>query len=130
MNITKLLSAREIAIIIFLFIGVHLLFGCGNSKKAHDAAKALAELDNYSHSPEQFLAILDKLHENHPNYSQLKIADGIARTWNGFNNVKKDISMYTVATDVTRLSEKYKGADFSEVLASYMLRKTFRLDQP
>ena len=89
-------------------------------------AEELAALDNYGHSTEQFLSILNDLHDKHPKYSTLKIADAIARTWNGFKEGGYDTSVYVVATDIKRLSEEVSGVDLPEVIASYMLRRVFR----
>lgn len=89
-------------------------------------AEELAALDNYGHSTEQFLSILNDLHDKHPKYSTLKIGDAIARTWNGFKEGGYDTSAYVIATGIKRLSEEAPGADLPEVIATYMLRRIFR----
>jgi hypothetical protein len=125
----KYYTVIRILVILFFLIGIYSFVGCGRPDQSGEIAKALAEFDNHEHSPETFLSIMNDLHDCHPGYSLEKIGDAVARTWNGVKEVESGISAYTVANDLLQLSEENKGADFAEVMASYMIKKAFKLDR-
>ena len=127
-----LLGIKMLITILLLFGAYHTLSSLGwipafeTPNQTLKVAEELAILDNSEHSPEQFLSILNDLHDRHPKYSTLKIGDAIARTWNGFKEGGYGTPVYVVATDIKQLSEDNPGADFSEIIATYMLSKIFR----
>ena len=122
----SLTKQRMLIWISLIFIASYSLVGCAKSVSPQEIAGELAKLDNYDHSPEQFLSIMRDVHNNNREYSIQKVGDGIARTWNGVKVIEKDISIYTVANDIKQLSEEEPQAGFAEIMAAYMMKKILK----
>jgi len=85
-------------------------------------AETCAQIDELQHSPEQFVSILDSIHNNFPNYSFQKISDLLAYNWYKLCQQFPGISFYEFA-NAMKIESGNTDMDLLEMMVTYVFLK-------
>jgi len=82
----------------------------------------LSGVDQREHSTEQFVSMLNIIHNNHPNYSYEKISDLLSYYWWQLYQQLPDLSFCEFVKSISKESKR-TDVDLNEIMARYMLLK-------
>jgi len=108
---------------VILSIIVAICFGSYNFAFA-SIEKDLSIIDNYRHTSDQFLSILNTIRKYYPEYTNQIIGDWIAHAYKEVRKELPDITIYEVARDIKGLAVDSMGRmKFNVLMATYIVTR-------
>jgi hypothetical protein len=84
----------------------------------------LSVIDQYKHTPEQFLSVLDEINTNQPKYSIEKVGDMVVRSYYEVIKSNNQLTIYDVALGIKRFSQDKLGIDLKDLIVTYIESQT------